>query len=194
MSDAADRFPMSKRGKVIVGGGTVTAAALALAVGLISSHEGEVRRTYVDRLGRGEPLTYCYGETAGAVAGRTYTHAECLEALRTSAMAHAQDVARCLPPKLPDATAAAFYDMGYNLGAPLFCRSAIYRAPTAKIPHPTQGLAWKANHGDLAGACAAISLFTYSAGKDCRIAANRCSGIVKRRAAERELCDEGLHP
>lgn len=179
MTDAADHFPMSRRGKVIVGGGTVTAAALALAVGLISSHEGEVRRTYIDRLGKGEPLTYCYGETAGAVAGRTYTHAECLEALRTSAQAHAQDVAKCLPPKLPDATAAAFYDFGYNAGASTFCHSSMAR---------------KAKVGDLRGACAALSLYAVTNHKDCRIAANRCGGIVKRRAAERELCEEGLHP
>lgn len=179
MTDASDRFPLSNRGKAIVGGGTVTVAALALAVGLISSHEGEVRRTYVDTLGRGTPLTYCYGETSGAVAGRTYTHEQCLEALRTSAMAHAQDVARCLPPKLPDATAAAFYDFGYNAGAATFCNSSMAR---------------KARAGDLRGACAALSLYVMTNHKDCRIAANRCGGIVRRRQAERELCERGLQP
>jgi hypothetical protein len=32
----------------------------------------------------------------------------------------------------------------------------------------------------------------YSAGKDCRIKANRCGGIPKRRTAEVALCLEGL--
>jgi lysozyme len=177
MTDAADRFPMSRRGKVIVGGGTVAAGALALMVAFTAPHEGEVRRTYVDMLGKGHPLSYCYGETAGAVAGKTYTHSECLEALRVSAMDHAQDVAKCLPAGLPDSTAAAFYDFGYNAGAPTFCRSSMAR---------------KAKVDDLRGACAALSLYVFTNGKDCRIAANRCGGIVRRRMAERELCLEGL--
>lgn len=179
MTDAADRFPLSKRGKAIVGGGTVTAAALALAVGLISSHEGEVRRTYVDQLGRGKPLTYCFGETSGAVKDRNYTHEQCLEALRASAMTHAQGVARCLPPKLPDATAAAFYDFGYNAGAATFCNSSMARDARA---------------GHLAAACADLPKYVFTSGKDCRIAASRCGGIVRRRNAEKELCERALQP
>jgi lysozyme len=103
------------------------AAALALACALIAGREGEVRHTYVDKLGRGQPLTACYGETSGIVAGKTYTHAECMAMLARSAEAHAAEVAKCLPAGLPDPTAAAFYDIGYNMGAPAFCRTAIYR-------------------------------------------------------------------
>lgn len=45
------------------------------------------------------------------------------------------------------------------------------------------------NAGDYAGACAAISDWTMFQGKDCRDPANRCAGLVKRRAAERAMCE-----
>lgn len=151
------------------------AAAVILACGaLIAPHEGEVRHTYADINGK---LTYCYGSTAGAVAGRTYTHQQCLDALQADAARHAADVTRCLPADLPTPTEAAFFSLAYNTGAPTFCRSSVSR---------------KALAHDLAGACAAIGAYVWSGGKDCRIAANRCSGIVKRRAAEIELCRKGL--
>ena len=156
----------------------VTAGALALACSVIAAHEGEVRHTYVDHIGKGGAvLSYCYGETAGAVAGRTYTHEECQAQLRASALVHAQGVAKCLPSGLPDATAAAFYDAGYNLGAPTFCKSSMSR---------------KALAGDVAGACDALLLYVYSNGKDCRLKASNCAGIAQRRNDERDLCLKGL--
>lgn len=168
---AADRPPPAgPRAGKLAGG----AAALALAVALIAGREGEVRHTYADINGK---LTYCFGSTAGAAAGRTYTHEQCLAALQHDAQGHAAEVAHCLPAALPDQTRAAFISAGYNMGAPTFCRSSMSR---------------KAVAGDLPGACAALSLYVFSGGKDCRLAASRCGGIVRRRVAERELCEKGL--
>lgn len=155
----------------------VSAIALALACTLIASFEGKVNTTYVDRLGKGQPLTYCYGSTVNAVKGQTYTDAQCQQALYRDARQHANDILPYLPPRLPDKTAAAFYDFGYNVGAQTFAKSSVSR---------------KALAGDLAGACRAINLYQFSNGKDCRIAANRCGGIPRRRAAEVKLCLEGL--
>ena len=155
----------------------VTAAALALACALIAGHEGKVNTTYIDALGRGKPLTYCYGSTVGAVAGKRYTEEQCEQALYRDARQHANDILPYLPPRLPDRTAAAFYDFGYNVGAETFRRSSVSR---------------KALAGDLAGACRAMGLYVFTQGKDCRIAANRCGGIIKRRNAEVALCLSGL--
>jgi lysozyme len=155
----------------------VSAAALALACGLIASFEGEVRIPYIDSLGKGKPLTVCYGSTINVVPTRTYTAEECQQMLYRDARSHAHEVQAYLPANLPDQTAAAFYDFGYNVGTTTFARSSIVR---------------KAQAGDLVGACNAISLYTYTNGKDCRIAANRCSGIVRRRNAEVSLCLKGL--
>lgn len=154
---------------------TGVSAAVALAcAALIVPREGEVRHTYADLNGK---LTYCYGSTAGAVAGRTYTHQQCLDALQHDAEGHAAEITRCLPASLPVETRAAFISAGYNMGAPTFCRSSMSR---------------KALRGDLPGACNALGAYVWTNGKDCRIAANRCSGIVKRRDAEIELCRKGL--
>jgi lysozyme len=144
----------------------VSAAALALATALIATHEGEVRHTYRDPVGI---ATACFGETRGVTWGKTYSHAECLDMLKVSALAHAEGVQACLP-QLPDETAAAFYDLGYNIGATKFCAS---------------GVARKARAGDLKGACADLSKWVYAGGRV-------LPGLVKRRKAERELCERGL--
>jgi lysozyme len=171
MTVTAPRDP--RRAKGAAG---VSAVALAIATAMIAAHEGEVRIPYVDRLGRGQPLSVCYGETHG-VEQREYSHAECMAMLERSALKHAEAISPCLPPGLPDQTAAAFYDFGYNVGATTFCKSSVSR---------------KAKAGDLAGACRAIGLYVYSGGRDCRIKANRCGGIVKRRQDEIALCLKGV--
>jgi lysozyme len=159
-------------------GAGVTAGALAVACALIAAHEGEVRHTYVDRLGRGgDVLTYCYGSTQGAVAGKTYSHAECTAALLADAQQHAADIAPCLPSRLSDKTSGAMVDFGYNVGATTFCKSSVSR---------------KALSGDLRGACRAIGLYVYTNGKDCRLKASKCAGIIKRRADEVAVCEGGL--
>lgn len=155
----------------------VTAGALALACVLIAGFEGKENTTYVDRLGKGQPLTACYGSTIGVTWGRTYSDAECQQMLYRDARAHAEAILPYLPPGLPDKTAAAFYSFGYNVGAETFRKSSVSR---------------KALAGDLVGACRAIGLYQFSNGLDCRIKANRCGGIPKRRAAEVSLCLEGL--
>jgi lysozyme len=170
-------YPAPKRRPVAPAAG-VTAAALAIMVAFTAAHEGEVRQTYVDHVGAGGAvLSYCYGETSGAVAGKTYTHEQCLAQLQASAREHFEDVAKCLPASLPDATAAAFGDGGYNLGSPTFCKSS---------------MSSKALAGDLPGACDAFLLYVKSNGKDCRLAASKCGGIITRRHDERELCRSGL--
>lgn len=155
----------------------VTAGALMLMCALTATFEGKVNVPYIDWLGKGRPLTACYGSTIGVERDRRYSDAECQQMLYRDARQHANDILPYLPPRLPDKTAAAFYDFGYNVGAVTFSKSSVSR---------------KALAGDLVGACNAINLYQFTNGKDCRIAANRCGGIPKRRAAEVKLCLEGL--
>lgn len=156
-------------------GAGVTAGALAAMVVFTAAREGEVRHSYRDPVG---VLSYCYGETHGAVEGKTYTHAECVAALTVSARKHAEDAQRCLPAGLPDRSAAMFYDAAYNAGGGRFCRSSI---PVL------------AARGDLRGACVALKTFAITAkGKDCRVRANRCYGVVQRRIDASAECLRGL--
>ena len=168
-------YPPPMRGRV--GERSVGAVALAMACLLIASFEGKENTPYPDKLGKGQPWTACYGSTISIVPGRRYSDAECQQMLYRDAKSHAEAILPYLPPGLPDKTAAAFYDFGYNVGSATFAKSSVSR---------------KALIGDLAGACKAMGLYVYTAGKDCRIAANRCGGIPKRRAAEVKLCLEGL--
>lgn len=184
-AQAAPRDP-----KRVKGGAAVSAAALAIATAMIASHEGEVRTAVIDHLGKGDPVTWCYGETGpGVRVGQRFTHQECLDGLRRKAKVHADAAQGCLPSGLPDDTAAALYDFAYNAGPGHICNTRAYRPDK---PYSQQGLGWYAAQGDLPSACAAISRYTFSKDKDCRIAANRCGGIVRRRADERALCERGL--
>ena len=65
---------------------------------------------------------------------------------------------------------AAFLSFAFNVGNGAFCGSTLTR---------------KANAGDMPGACAELSRWTYAGGK-------QMPGLVIRRAAERQLCERGL--
>lgn len=128
----------------------------------------------------------CNGHTLPYSAGVRFTDAQCSKFLTADEQKYARLIAKCLPDKpLPFGVAKAFDDTAYNLGGGAFCRSSMAKKTMA---------------GDLAGACAAISLYVYSGklpnGKprDCRIKANNCAGIITARASERALCEKGLHP
>lgn len=121
----------------------------------------------------------CNGHTLPYSAGVRFTDAQCARFLTADEQKYARLIEHCLPAKpLPFGVAKAFVDTAYNLGAGGFCKSSMSR---------------KAKAGDLAGACAAISLYVYSGGKDCTIKANRCGGIPAARNSERTLCEKGLH-
>lgn len=144
------------------------AAALALAVPLIANWEGERRVGYLDIV---RVPTYCFGGTGPeAVVGKRYTAAECRTQLAGDAYDHAVPVARCLTRPVPQEVMAAFISLSFNIGPAGVCRSSAVR---------------KANAGDLAGACRAISLYDRAGGRVVR-------GLQNRRAAERRLCERGL--
>lgn len=145
------------------------AVVLALAAPLVAHFEGLSLVPYQDPVGI---ETVCYGDTHAQM--RAYTSTECKLMLMDSLADHGAAIAACLPPDLPDHVQAAVLSFGYNIGAAKFCSST---------------MAKKLRAGDLRGACAQLSLWAFVGGKDCRDPANRCSGIVKRRAAEREMCE-----
>lgn len=64
----------------------------------------------------------------------------------------------------------------FNLGAGNFVRSTLLR---------------KFNQGDRPGACNEYPRWVYVNKKDCRLEENRCAGIPKRRAKERDVCLNG---
>lgn len=138
------------------------AALLALATPVVIRYEGLSTTPYRDPVGI---LTVCYGETN--VAMRTYTPAECQDMLARSLAEHWQKVAHCVPADAPDRVKAASASFAYNVGPAAFCGSTMSRKLLAR---------------DYAGGCAELSRWTYAGGQ-------QLPGLVKRRAAERALCE-----
>lgn len=145
----------------------VGAGAAALAVPLVQHYEGTVFSTYRDPVGI---ITACTGHTGPELKmGQTYTRQQCEEMLYKDLAKHA-DALSCVRTPLTDGQRAAFLSFAFNVGDDAFCRSTLVR---------------KANAGDINGACAELSRWTYASGK-------QLPGLVRRRAAERQLCEQGL--
>jgi lysozyme len=150
-----------KRGLVAIVGAVAASALLAFT----PSFEGTVLTTYRDM---GGVLTYCTGATEDAQWGKTYTAAECQAQLDSDLARHADGINKCVPlDKLTDGQRIAFVDAAYNIGVAAFCGSSMARKATA---------------GDMAGACAALSMWDKVNGRP-------VAGLTKRRAAERAICE-----
>ena len=156
---------MTPRQKLIA---QIGAGAAALVTAFVAQHEGLRLWAYRDPVG---VLTACWGHTGADVqSGQRYTRQQCRELLEADLARHAEALA-CIRQPLTDGQKAAFVSFAYNVGPQAFCGSSLVR---------------KANAGDLAGACAELDKWVYAKGQ-------RLPGLVKRRAAERAMC-EGAAP
>ena len=146
---------------------TIGGAAMVLAVPLVQKYEGTVLRSYRDPVGI---VTACTGHTGPELKmGQAYTRQQCEDMLYKDLAQHA-DALACIRQPLTDGQRAAFVSFAFNVGEGAFCGSTLVR---------------KANAGDFDGACAELSRWTYAGGK-------QLPGLIKRRAAERQLCEAGL--
>lgn len=141
----------------------VTAAALAIALGLMSASEGEKHQAYQDPVGI---WTICRGHIAGVKPGQVATAEQCAMLAEQDLSAAFVSVARLVKVELPDTRRAALADFVYNVGEGRFASSTLLR---------------KLNAGDVVGACNELPKWVYAGGK-------KLPGLVKRRAIERELC------
>ena len=142
-------------------------AAGALAVNNVGHDEGLRLRTYKDIVG---VPTFCYGETQGAVMGRTYTKAQCDELLLKRLDEFAGKVEACIKRPMSDKTLMAFTSFSYNVGSAGACKSTAYRLYNA---------------GDFAGGCRAMAAWNRAGGRV-------IPGLTARRDREVKLCLEGL--
>ena len=145
----------------------IGAGATALAIPLVMLYEGTVLQSYRDPIGI---ITACVGHTGPELRmGQRYTRQQCEDMLYGDLLKHAQAL-DCIKQPMTDGQKAAFLSFAFNVGNKAFCDSTLAR---------------KANAGDMAGACAELSRWTRAGGRE-------LPGLVKRRAAERELCERGL--
>jgi lysozyme len=121
---------------------TSDAVKIAMLIGHLYESSGKhVGTPYIDKLGRGQPLTVCNGITgAEVVAGKWYTPADCYE-LEKGRYLQAERVAKRLFAywaSYDAITQATFLDFIHNKGEGALSTSTMLR---------------KANAGDVQGAC-----------------------------------------
>jgi lysozyme len=121
---------------------TSDAVKIAMLMGHLYESSGKhVGVPYVDKLGKGQPLTVCNGITgAGVIAGKWYTPADCYE-LEKGRYLQAERASKRLFAywaSYDAITQATFLDFVHNKGEGALSSSTMRR---------------KANAGDVAGAC-----------------------------------------
>lgn len=141
------------------------------AVGLIllALHEGFSSTPYKDT---GGVVTNGFGN-AKLNPSREVTVIQGLQDLKENTEFFDKAVSECINVPITQGQHDAYVSFAFNVGARAFCRSTMAR---------------KANAGDRLGSCNEFDRWVFVAGKDCRIRANNCAGIVKRRAEEKRLC------
>lgn len=168
---AGDSRPVTR-----VGFAAVPAALILALVALLAqpSHEKRVYTTYWDALGG--LYTACAGVTGeGVVPGKTYTDDECVALESRYVRRMFARMGRCVPnAEMEFHEIKAWGHFAYNVGETAFCKSTAARL---------------LNEGKNAAACKQIGKWVYIKGKDCRVRANRCYGIVKRRDWEQSVCE-----
>lgn len=164
---------MSIKNKSIVS--LIGASVAGITTGLILMFEGNILNGYLDPAGI---PTKCAGDTNNVIVGKQYTEQECVESLEEQILKHAGPVLECTP-QLKGRTfqLSAAISFAYNIGTTAYCNSDAAKR-------------FRAN--DFVGGCKAINendqgrlQWVYSKGKI-------LPGLVKRRAAEREICEVGL--
>lgn len=142
----------------------IGAASATLLLAMVPVFEGYRGYVYKDPIGR---LAVCYGHDDQTMTlGKRYSRQECDALLAEDLLKHA-DALKCIHTQLTDGQKAAFVSFAFNVGNGAFCGSTLAR---------------KANAGDMAGACAELSRWTYAGGK-------QLPGLIKRRQVEREICE-----
>lgn len=142
-------------------------AALAAAGGSIAVHEGYVPGAYVDPVGI---VTACFGHTSQRLTvGVKMSEQECLQLLADDLTKHNEQLLQAVPVTLSEQEHAAYLSFHYNVGPGNFRSSTLLRYLSA---------------GHRVEACNELSRWVFAKGI-------KLPGLIKRRAAERELCLKG---
>lgn len=153
-------------------------AVIAMAGVVTSVYEGTIFKTYPDPVLGWKVPTACTGHTGPELrAGQTFTAEQCDEMQGADLRKTYDGMLLCVGDvPMPDRELEAYLSFAFNVGAGAFCKSTI----PAKL-----------KRGDHAAACATLSQYRFVGGKDCALPQfeHVCGGVVRRRAAERALCE-----
>ena len=143
----------------------IAAAGLGAALALVVQFEGKSNRAYLDPVGI---PTICYGHTGPEVhLGLVVSDEQCNEWAADDLLHAGAGVRGCIARPMSYNVFNAFSDLAFNIGVAKFCGSTLVRR-------------YNAGYDD--EACAQLSRWNKAGGKT-------LTGLVRRRAAERELCE-----
>lgn len=147
---------------------------LAMEIGKFYESSGKhIGEPYIDKIGKGQPLTVCNGVTGkDVVAGKYYTENDCLklELPRYEAASREAQALLIHWNSYDPFVKASFIDLIWNVGTPALQKSTAIRL---------------ANSGDLFGACKQMPRWVYGTVKGQSVKLN---GLVDRRETTAEIC------
>ena len=147
---------------------------LAMEIGAHYESSGRhIGKPYIDRNGRGQPLTVCNGVTGSeVVAGRYYSEQDCRRLELVKYRAAEREAARLFRHwgSYNVWVQASFIDMLYNLGGANVQSSTMLRL---------------ANAGQLVAACQQMPRWVYGTRNGVQV---KLAGLVDRRSSTAELC------
>lgn len=143
----------------------------------ITQHEGFTEQAVIPV--PGDVPTYGLGSTRKADGtavrlGDTITVPAALRLSLSEINGAEKSLKACVTAPLTQGEYDSLVSLAYNVGAGAVCKSTMVRLHNA---------------GQHAEACAQFDRWTFFQGKDCKDPANRCSGLAKRRGAERAQCE-----
>ena len=142
-------------------------SALAFAGFNIAQHEGEEFTGYLDPVGI---ATTCYGHTATAQLGQTYTEQECVELLSLDISEHDAQMSSVIDVTLSPGEHSAYLSFHYNVGHANFKSSTLLRY---------------LNQNMRENACNELTKWVYADGR-------KLAGLVNRREKEKSQCLSGV--
>lgn len=157
---------MHWRNKALILGAPVLVSGLA-------GFESLQLTDFWDRVPAKPVATACYGNTTVAKVGVRRTVTECNAMLKVDLTTiYGPAVLAAVKVPITQGMLDALTDFAYNVGVGNFRSSTLLR---------------KLNAGDYAGASLEFEKWAFVGKKDCRIKANKCGGIPKRRAWEKSV-------
>jgi len=153
--------------------GGVLSAAMVLALSFIPTKEDTKTKAYRDV---GGVWTICSGDTFNVKPHEVRTLLQCSFSDKERIAQFMGQVAAKLTIIPTPELLTAHTSFAYNVGIAGYTKSQVLR---------------RTNAGDLAGGCRAMLNWYRAGGRDCRVRANNCFGLIARRNDEVKLCLQG---
>ena len=149
---------------------TVSAMGIATLIG----YEGSEKTGYLDSVG---VPTVCYGHTATAEVGVTFSEEHCEYLLRKDLQEFSHTVNTSITVPLSQPMFDSLVSFCYNVGSHACRTSTMFRLINAR---------------EYRQAIDQFDRWVYAGGRDCRIRSNNCYGVYTRRMAEKAMFAEGV--